>query len=299
MKSSLNSEVNEEKDVREVSNIKSKKTKKKPIWLIILIVVVVLFFVIMLFGNKKVEPLYDESGNPVYVESDKLDYVYSDTKNYLGKFVDLKAQIFREPETDGDTTLLQVWADPEKSEKNTIIYYNGKLDVKTEDYVKITGYVYEVMEYENAFGGKMSAPAIVATKIEKSNYKDVMAPTIKEVDYTDKLVNQYNYKIEVTKVEFAEKETRVYLTATNDAKEEFSIYSYGTVVTQNGKQYEPTYDFNNDYDELQSTLKPGITDTGILVFPKIEQKDFKLIVDANDNDWDTKIEQYEFNLEVK
>lgn len=296
---SNNHEIKEEKEIRKVGNIKSGKKKKMPIWLVILIVVIVLFIVIMLFGNKKIEPLYDDSGNPVYVESDKLDYVYSDTENYLGKFVELSGQIFNEPETDSDTTILQIWADPENSQKNTIIYYNGKLDVKTNDYVKLTGYVYELMTYKNAFGGKMSAPAIVATKIEKSNHKDVVTPTTKEVNYTDKVINQYNYKIEVTKVEFSEKETRVYVTATNDTKDEFSIYNYSAVITQNGKQYEQSYDFNIDYDELQSTLKAGITDTGVLVFPKIEQDDFKLLIDGSSSNWDIDIDEYEFSLEVE
>jgi len=89
------------------------------------------------------------------------------------------------------------------------------------------------MDYDNAFGGSMSVPVIMATKIEKGTYLDVMSPTLKEISYNDKLINQYNYKIEVTKVEFAEKETRVYVTAKNDAKDEFSINTYSAVITQN------------------------------------------------------------------
>ena len=98
---------------------------------------------------------------------------------------------------------------------------------------------------------------------------------------------------------FAEKETRVYVTAKNDAKDEFSIYTYSAVITQNGKQYEQDDNWDADYEELQSELKPGITSSGILVFPKIEQKDFKLIIDGSSDDWDIEINEYVFNLEVK
>lgn len=276
-----------------------QKKKKLPKWAIILIIVGAVLFLFMLLGDSTTQPKYDENGDPVYVENGKLDYVYSDTYEYLGEFVDIRGQIFNEPETDGEFTILQIWADPENAEKNTIIYYKGKLDVKTDDYVKLTGYVYDVMDYENAFGGTMSAPVIMATKIEKGSYADVMSPTLKEVNYTNKSINQHNYKIEVTKVEFAEKETRVYVTAKNDAKDEFSIYTYSAVITQNGKQYEQDDNWDADYEELQSELKPGITSSGIIVFPKIAQQDFKLIIDGSSDNWDIDINEYVFNLEVK
>mgnify|MGYP001051591154 CR=1 FL=1 len=293
-------EIDEKKGICEnCGNQQKKKNKKLPKWAIILIIVGAALFLFMLLGDSTTQPKYDENGDPVYVENGKLDYLYSDTYEYLGQFVDISGKIFSEPETDGEFTILQIWADPENAEKNTIIYYNGKLDVKTDDYVKLTGYVYDVMDYENTFGGTMSAPVIMATKIEKGSYADVMSPTLKEVNYTDKSINQHNYKIEVTKVEFAEKETRIYLTAKNDAKDEFSIYTYSAVITQNGKQYEQDDNWDADYEEVQSELKPGITSSGILVFPKIEQKDFKLIIDGSSDDWDIDINEYVFNLEVK
>lgn len=278
---------------------KGNKKKKLPKWAIILIIIGVVFLLLLLLGDNTTQPKYDENGNPVYIESDKFDYIYSDTDEYLGEFVDINGKVFNEPEFDGEYTILQIWADPENSEKNTIIYYNGKIDLKTDDYVKLTGYVYDVMNYNNAFGGSVSAPVIVATKLEKGSYVDVMSPTLKEINFTNKSINQHNYKIEVSKVEFSEKETRVYVTAKNDAKDEFSIYTYSAVITQNGKQYEHQTNYDADYQELQSDLKPGITSSGILVFPKIEQQDFKLIIDGSSDNWDIDINEYVFNLEVK
>lgn len=298
--SNCNQEIEEKNGVCKNCGNQPKKEKKKfPKWLIILIGMGVAFFLFILLRDNTTQPKYDKNGNPVYVENGKFDYIYSSTNEYLGEFVDISGQIFNEPETDGEFTILQIWADPENAEKNTIIYYNGKLDVKTNDYVKITGYVYEVMDYENAFGGAMSAPVIVATKIEKGSYSEVMSPTLKEVNYSNKSINQHNYKIEVTKIEFAEKETRVYVTAKNDAKDEFSIYTYSAVITQNGKQYEQVNNYDADYEELQSEIKPGITSSGILVFPKIEQQEFKLMIDGSSDNWDIDINEYVFDLEVK
>lgn len=292
-------ELDEKKGICENCGYSKKKKKKLPTWAIVLIVIGVLFFFFILSGDSTTQPQYDENGNPVYIEEGKLDYIYTDTYQYLGKFVNISGKVFGEPETNGEYTVFQIWADPENAEKNTIVYYKGQIDAKTDDYIKLTGYVYDVTDYTNAFGGSVSAPGIMAIEVEKSSYLDAVSPTLKEVTYTNKAKNQHNYKIEVTKVEFAETETRVYVTAKNDAKDEFSIYTYSAVITQNGKQYEQESNYEADYEELQSELKPGVTSTGILVFPKIEQKDFKLMIEGSSDNWDIDLKEYVFDLEVQ
>ena len=292
-------EVDETKKVCDNCGNRLKIKKKKKPLKIILIIIAILAVLMFLFGDSEVSPIYDENGNPVYVESSNLNYIYSDTYSYLGKFVDITGIVFGEPEVSGEYTFLQMWADPENSEKNTIIYYKGNIDVKADEYIKVTGYVNSNESYTNAFGATISAPVIIATEIEKSSYMDVVSPTLKSVEFVDKVINQHGYKVEVNKVEFAENETRVYVTAQNSAKDEFSLYTYSAVVTQNGKQYEQELNYNADYEELQSDLKPGITSTGILVFPKIEQTDFKLILDGSSDNWDIDIEEYEFDLKIQ
>ncbi len=284
---------------KEKGSQQPKNGKKKIIIVLAVVIGVIFFSSYMFIKNGEVQPKYDGDGNPIYVEDGEEGYIYSDTRSYLGQFVDLGGQVFGEPESDGDVTTLQIWGDPENAEKNTIVYYNGTLDIQTDDYVVLTGYIFDILDYENAFGGKVSAPVVVATKLEKVSYADVLAPTLKEVSYTDKTINQQNYIIQVTKVEFAEKETRVYVTAKNDAKDDFSIYTYGAVLTQNGKQYEQEFNYSADYEELSSELKPGISSSGILVFPKIEQKDFMLLVDGYSNNWNIDLGEYKFDLTVE
>ena len=60
-----------------------------------------------------------------------------------------------------------MWADIEKSENNTIVYIMDKdFDVKQDDYVRIVGKVGDAFEGENAFGGTVSAPTIIAKEYE-------------------------------------------------------------------------------------------------------------------------------------
>ena len=285
-------------DVCENSNVNVKK-KKMPTWAIILIVICILFLFFIFAGDDGVAPKYDSNGNPVYVENSQLEYIYTDTAKYYGQFVELGGVVFGEPSSDGKNTIIQIWADPENAKKNTMIYYEGSIDVKAEDYIKISGFVYDVMNYTNAFGGSLSAPVIKAEKIEKSTYLDVVSPTLKEVTYNDKVINQNEYILEVNKVQFAEKETRVYVTAKNDAQADFSLYTYGAVIVQNGKQYEQQTNFYADYEKLQSDLKVGVSSSGVLIFPKLEQTSFDLILDGSSDDWKVNIDEYKFNLDIK
>ena len=90
--------------------------------------------------------------------------------------VDFYAQIFVEPERDKDGTYLQAWADKEHSKNTIIAYKDPKLDVKREDYIHVKGTIKDVFEGENAFGGKVKGPTIVATSIEKTDYATAFDP---------------------------------------------------------------------------------------------------------------------------
>jgi hypothetical protein len=279
----------------------SKKRQNKiiPICIVVSISIFIIAIILLSNSNTTTEPKYDSEGNPIYVASSKVDFIYSNPESYYGQFVDLTGKVFSELEKNDGYIGFQMFADPENSEKNTVIYYNGSTNIKTDDYIKVTGYVYDTFTGANAFGGTISAPVIIATNVEKSSYIEVNVPTLKEVNYTDKIINQKGYTLEVTKVEFAERETRVYLKATNNAKDDFSIYTYSALITQENKQYEQESVWEEEYDELLSELKPGISDFGVLVFQAINQNDFKLIIEGSSDNWDIDIDEYTFNLNVK
>ena len=275
---------------------KTIKLKYLIIGVIVLVLIVILCCIFL--GGNRVKPKYDNSGKPVYIEEDKIENIYSNASPYAGYFIDLSGQIFNILK-DEDTTMIQINTDVENASGNTMIYYNGSEKFKEDDYIKVTGYIYGTEEYENLVGGTNQAPIIIATKVEKSTYKDVVSPTLKEVTYTNKKINQHGYQIEVNKVEFAKNETRVFVTAKNGAKADFSIYAYSAIATQEGKQYEQESNLDGDYEELSDELKPGITSSGIITFKAMEQKDFTFIIEGSSDNWDIDLSEYKFNLEVK
>ena len=110
--------------------------------------------------------------------------------------------------------------------------------------------------------------------------------------------SQYGYTITVEKVEFAEIETRVYVKVDNGGKATFDLYSFNTVVTQNGKQYEIQDNWEADYPEIQSNLYPGVSTEGVIVYPPMEQQDFQIIFDAYSDDYHEEIEKYVFDVTI-
>lgn len=124
-------------------------------------------------------------------------------------------------------------------------------------------------------------------------------PTIKEITFSNKTINQFGYIITVEKIEFADDETRVYVKAENTSSNKFNIYKYSAKILQGLKQYNQSDNYEANYPELQSELQPGVVSEGILVFPTINQNNMKLIIGGSSSDWNIDINDYSFDLEIR
>ncbi|MGL6056856.1 MAG: hypothetical protein ACRC17_00885 [Culicoidibacterales bacterium] len=279
-----------------------KKNSKKKMGMIIGGVIGVIIIAVIaasfLGGSNGDVAKYDASGNPVYLADNQVDLIYSEGSKHIGEFVELTGIVFSEPEKGEGYTGFQIWANPEKSEQNTMILAEGSLDVETRDYVKVTGYVQEIAEFENAFGGIITAPVIRATNVEVSTYQEIMSPTVKEVTFDDQMQDQHGFQFTVNKVEFAENETRVYVKAKNGTPNNFSLYTYSAVAVQGTTQYEMQTNYDADYPELPTDLQPGVEASGVLVFPAMEQTNFKVIIGGHSSDWELDIADFQLELPI-
>ncbi len=230
----------------------------------------------------------------------EIKEMYTDPDKFEGRTVTLSGQVFSDPERDDNGVYFQMFSDPENNEGNTVVaYLVPDFELESDDYVKLTGMVAGKFEGENAYGGSVTAPQIIATTLEKASYAEVVAPALKAVELKDATQTQYGYTVSITKVEFAENETRVYVTVKNDGSDIFNLYSFNTKIVQNGKQYEEDSNYDADYPEVQTDLLPGVTTEGIIVFPKLEQEDFRIVLDASSENYDEDIEPYAFDVTVK
>lgn len=237
----------------------------------------------------------------VYVQEDEIKDVFSSPDEYEGKYIKLSGRVFTEPEKDGEDYALQAWNDPQNSENDFVVHYTGKSDLKVDDYIVIDGKIAGTFEGENAFGSTVTCPLIDADSIETQSYIDAVVPTLKEItpNVSDE---QHDLKITIDKVEYAEIETRVYLTIANNGDENASYGMYDIRIIQDGKQIEQDQSsssiYDGGYEELSYDVSAGASTSGVLVFPNIDQtKDFKIIVpDIYSDNYELEFDDFSFDI---
>ena len=109
---------------------------------------------------------------------------------------------------------------------------------------------------------------------------------------------QHNYSIAVNKVEFDENETRVYVTVQNEGTDVFHLYPFNAKISQDGKQYNEQYSWEEGYDSIESDLLVGNTTDGIIVFEAIsDSQPFTLRLEAFSDNFSEMLNPYEFTIE--
>lgn len=240
--------------------------------------------------------------NKVKLNEGDYEKLYSDPKKYKGYEVELTGQIFNEPEKDEDGTYIQIWGDPENAEKNTIVAIKDpQLDVKTDDYVKVTGVVEDEFEGENGFGATIVAPMILAENVEVVDYITAVAPTLKEIS-VNKEINQHNVVVTLEKIELAKNQTRVYVKVNNNTKDNASFYSSSTKLIVGSKQLEEEYmdSETTGLPSIQSELLPEIETEGVIVYPAIDmnEKSIKLNAEASTDNYEIDFKPYVFDITI-
>lgn len=228
------------------------------------------------------------------IEDGDVAKLYTSPKKFKGYNYSFTGKIFTTPEKDDDAVYLQLWADPENSEYNTLVgYEDPNLEVADGDYVKVVGVIEDVYEGENMMGGTLIAPVIKATSVEVLSYVDAVAPTL-ETLATGETIDQHGFVVQVEKIEFAEPHTRLYVTVTNNTKDSISFFSHSIKIVSNGKQFEEEYDYEADLPELQSDILPGVSTSGVITFPTMDPTTTELQVHAEgySNNYELDIEPF-------
>lgn len=235
--------------------------------------------------------LFVINGEPrekIYLTENEVKQIYGSPENYKKKYVKLTAQILT-ISYDKKSQTIRAWAGIEDFTNEITVYFEDKtVTLKENDYISIDGYI----KGADKVTGK---PYIIAKELKAISYKDAYAPTTKEVN-VDKTVSQNDVSVTIQKVEFSEKETRVYVKATNGSNTEFSLYSSLASLTQGGKQYEIAYSKNSV--DMASTILAGGSTEGVIVFPKIDESNFNIAMKGSSSNIDIKFENYVFDILV-
>lgn len=217
----------------------------------------------------------------------EISELFNNPSKFKGRSVKMYGQIFNSIPSDGNGTYFQMYEDPENSENDIIVYVDKKYDVKTDKVVLVKGLIGDSNTYENVSGGEVTSPLIEAESVENATYADAFYPAEKTVK--PKASKTFGKaKVTIDKVEFAKKETRVYITIKNNGSSAAEMDSYSATIVQNGKQYEVQDNYNANYKSIPDSVKSGVKASGIIVFEPIKKSDFKLSfsIDCGDNWYD-------------
>lgn len=241
-------------------------------------------------SSTTIEPMLNES---------EIMAMYSSPDKFSGRSLELTGKVFGSIEYDEHGVAFQMWADPENNDLNTFILFpDTDFKIDEGEFVRITGTVDSAFQGQNAFGATITAPLILASQVEIVSYADAVDPTIKTITPEGSTQTQYGYSVTVEKIELAEKETRVYLKIENNGSDKFSLYSFNSLLVQNGQQYEEQKNYNAGYPEIQTDLVTGVSTQGVICFPAVEPNGFQLRFEAHSENWNESLEPYVFDIAV-
>jgi len=281
-----------EKSNSSKDNVDKSVLKKWWFWVVVGVVLVSLILGTILLVNRDTKPKLDKDGNPVFVEL--TNEVYTNASKYKGYHINIKGKVFQVMGDNGETKGIQIWLDPETCEQNLMLYYSTDVEVKQGDYISCSGYIDSVTKYKNAYDAELQVPLVFSSDLKLATYIDVVAPTLESIMPENLKKESHGYTVSVDKVEFSEKETRVYVSVSNNGKA--TLYVGDSVIIQDGKQYKSTTNYDANYDEIHYKIIKGASSAGIVVFPAINPADFELSFDVHSDDFDENLGEYAFEI---
>lgn len=253
-------------------------------------------------SNSKETAVEEEKESNVEVlAAEDFNKMYTSPKDYKGYEVTYTGQLLFTPEVDEDGIYLQIYADPENSDLNTIVYYpDSTFEIEEEDYVKVTGIVKDEFIGENMMGAELTMPMIEASNLEVVNYIDAVAPTTKTIDINE-TKDQHGYQLTLEKVELADTQTRLYFTVSNNSQDTISFYSFDTKIVANGAQLEEMDIYGSGLPEIQSDILPGTSTSGVIAYPALEEgtKTIKVYSEGYSENYDITIEPFTFDVTIQ
>lgn len=228
---------------------------------------------------------------------EEFQEMYSNPDEFIGDQVDFYAKIFVTPERDADGTYIQAYVDNDMDKNIIIGIEDPNLDVSMDDIIHIIGTVKGSFEGENAFGGTVTAPSILASSIEVTDYATAFAPAIKTIEVSQEKA-QHDVVITVEKIEIAETETRVYARVKNNSEYTYNFYTWSSKATIGSTQYEVQDNWEAGYPEISSTILSGVESSGIITFPKFEGDSVTLHLDGISDNFELDFDAFVFDINL-
>lgn len=230
------------------------------------------------------------------IDSAQVSMVYQNPDEYIFQCIEVSGKVYNII----DKNTFQMYEDLESSYlgNNTVVYHDSTdYVVEVGDYIRMKAIVCGELQYQNVIGGNMTALQLRAKEIQETSFVEAAYPTIRSVDVHESQT-QNGYSIIIEKIEFAEKETRVYFSVENGGKSKISLYSWDIEAEQSNRQYEAQSHIGMDYPQLPDGIRVGNIAEGIISFPPLAQSDFKVYIKISTEDWTEQLDEMELSVSI-
>jgi hypothetical protein len=189
-----------------------------------------------------------------------------DYKNFS---IDFTGKVFVVEGKAGEQAL-QVYSDAENLDGNIIVYNFSSTQYSEDDFVQVKGVVHDASEGENAFGAKLTIPVVIADTIQAVSADEALSPTVKlvKVDQSKKLGK---LTVTLSRVEYAENETRLYLTFDNKTSDDYELYTYTSRLVQKRERVKEKSVYDRGEDVTDSDISAGTLEKKKLYYGRVEQ----------------------------
>ena len=228
---------------------------------------------------------------------DDIAAVASDPDSYKGKYVKFFG-IVSTIDQDDSVYGYQVYTD---LDYNDSVLLEVPKDLVSDsiaegDYISADAKIDGSFDGQTVMGVDSTWAKLTAESIEKTTYVDSFGKADTTWEFSDQSATQSDVTVDITKVEFAADETRIYVTATNNSSDNIGLFGSSAKVVQNGQQYEQTFNYNAEYPSLSDEILPGASSSGVICFEKLDTSEFQFYLDGYSDNWEVEFEPFTFDL---
>ncbi len=260
-------------------------------------ILLILCFVLLCEGcASPINVVKSDGSKSNYVKAKKIESALIEPDNYIGKWIKVYGQITSGPQVDGANGYLVCY----KGQGTRYFFVSTtNVNFKVGDYIKVDAKINDIVTRKNAFGDDLPVAELSDAKITKTTYDKVEAPAYKTIKPKKSSQKIDGVQFEVKKVEYAESETRVYITVTNKTDYELYCASAYTVIQQGDTVINPNTSESiierEGYDQIASSIDPGDSSSGIVLFSIVSPEKSSQVITSV---FDSLGQEYDFTIDV-
>lgn len=207
--------------------------------------------------------------NEFITDSEAASY-FSNPSSFVNKKVNFTGQILTVPTPDGSGKFMLQMYQGGDDNRNTIVSSLSPIQFVENECIRVIGTSQSIIEYQNAFGAKLTSASIIADSIQKVDCAQFLEPAVKVIN-VGQTMERDGAIMSLDKIEFSDSNTRAYLTLENiDSLEDLVFNEYNSRAIQGKTQYLVINNYDTNYPKIASVIPSGVEEKGVVLFEPLD-----------------------------